>query len=102
MNSGTGVFTSQDDGTWYFSFTGVVNLKSAKNYGLEIVKNNGRTLSLSYLRNWGQYYTGRESYVSIATSAVAELTRGDKISVRVRDKDGISYIWRANFIGIKL
>jgi len=30
MNRGAGVFTCQDNGTWYFSFTGVVNLKSAK------------------------------------------------------------------------
>ena len=103
MNNDTGVFTCQESGTWYFSFTGSVWLKEAKNYGLEIVKNNVQ-LSTSYLRDYGQKSTGYNSYVSIATSAMAELNRGDTISVRVSSKDGGSYLRSAKdtFIGIKL
>jgi len=105
MNSGTGVFTSQESGTWYFSFTGGVYLKDAKNYGLGIYKNNNVELSGSFLRDGGQEYR-KSSYVSIATSAMAEVNRGDTISVRVTDKDGGSHLPggspKATFIGIKL
>ena len=99
MNSGTGVFTSQDNGTWYFSFTGWVHLPGAKNYGLQIVKNNVQ-LQASYLRD--EKSTGKYSYVSIAMSVMAQLNNGDKISVRVNHKDGGSYLYQSSFIGIKL
>ena len=105
MNNHTGIFTSQENGTWYFSFIGVAWLRKATNYGLEIAKNNKVELSKTYARDYGQESTNKTSLVSVATSVVAELLRGDAISVRVRNKDGESYLSGPDgttFVGIKL
>ena len=105
MNNHTGIFTCQEKGTWYFSFTGVVKLIKAHNYGLEIAKNNEIQLSNTYARDYGQEFTNKTLIVSVAMSAVAELQRGDTISVRVRNKDGESYLSGPDgttFVGIKL
>ena len=105
MNNHTGIFTCQEKGTWYFSFTGVVGLKKADNYGLEIAKNNKVQLSETYARDYGQKITNKTLLVSVATSVVAELQGGDTISVRVKYKGGASFLSGADgttFVCIKL
>ena len=72
---------------------------------MEIAKNNKVELSKTYARDYGQESTNKTSLVSVVTSVVAELLRGDTISVRVRNKDGESYLSGPDgttFVGIKL